>query len=125
VQKLTIPDNFPDPQVYDGYFHPTVDTNTTPFTFGSPQLDALRKFMAGIAGWSFFKTDQVLIPVIKELHKRSVEGSQTRLDQFFSVVDKTSKKDLGISSKRVQKVLQDLVKSPSPSKKSSKGKSLK
>ena len=84
-----------------------MDPSLQPFVFGDPDLDRLRSFMSFKAGWRVDKVDQVLIPVIKEMRKRAQEGTQTRIEHFFSPSGKGSRHSVGMASKRVQNVVSD------------------
>jgi DNA excision repair protein ERCC-5 len=81
--KLFLPLGFPNPAVVDAYLHPEVDSNPEPFQWGVPDLDGLRKFLMGTVGWSQERTDEVLVPVIRDMNKRDVEGTQSNITRFF------------------------------------------
>ncbi|AEO53913.1 hypothetical protein MYCTH_2295852 [Thermothelomyces thermophilus ATCC 42464] len=82
--KLFLPVGFPNPAVFDAYLHPEVDSNTEPFQWGVPDLDGLRRFLMETIGWSQERTDEVLVPVIRDMNKRDVEGTQSNITRFFS-----------------------------------------
>ncbi|KIX00474.1 uncharacterized protein Z518_10614 [Rhinocladiella mackenziei CBS 650.93] len=85
VQKrLFLPTGFPDPRVDEAYLNPEVDSNTEPFQWGVPDLDKLRSFLMVTIGWSQERTDEVLVPVIRDMNKREVEGTQSNITRFFS-----------------------------------------
>jgi len=82
--KLFLPLGFPNPAVYDAYLQPEVDSNTEPFQWGVPDLEGLRQFLMSTIGWSQERTDEVLVPVIRDMNKRDVEGTQSNITRFFS-----------------------------------------
>ncbi|KAJ9661119.1 DNA repair protein rad2 [Coniosporium apollinis] len=82
--KLFLPPTFPDPRVRAAYLEPDVDTDPSPFVWGVPDLDALRRFLMATIGWSQERTDEVLVPVIKDMNRRETEGTQNNITQFFS-----------------------------------------
>jgi DNA excision repair protein ERCC-5 len=82
--KLFLPTGFPSSAVYDAYLHPQVDDSTEPFQWGVPDLEGLRRFLMATIGWSKERTDEVLVPVIKDMNKRDVEGTQSNITRFFS-----------------------------------------
>ncbi|KAI6783066.1 DNA repair protein-like protein [Emericellopsis cladophorae] len=82
--KLFLPSGFPSSAVYDAYLYPEVDDNTEPFQWGVPDLEGLRQFLMATIGWSKERTDEVLVPVIKDMNKRGVEGTQANITRFFS-----------------------------------------
>ncbi|EAQ92800.1 hypothetical protein CHGG_01035 [Chaetomium globosum CBS 148.51] len=83
--KLFLPPGFPNPAVADAYLHPDVDSNTEPFQWGVPDLDGLRQFLMNTIGWGQERTDEVLVPVIRDMNKRDVEGTQSNITRFFSM----------------------------------------
>lgn len=85
VQKrLFLPPGFPDVRVDEAYLNPEVDSNPEPFQWGVPDLDKLRGFLMATIGWSQDRTDEVLVPVIRDMNKRETEGTQSNITRFFS-----------------------------------------
>ncbi|MCJ1257521.1 DNA repair protein rad2 [Lignoscripta atroalba] len=81
--KLFLPPTFPDKRVDHAYLHPDVDSDPSPFAWGVPDLDALRQFLMATIGWSQERTDEVLVPVIRDMNRREVEGTQANITMFF------------------------------------------
>ncbi|CAO2657541.1 Nn.00g036670.m01.CDS01 [Neocucurbitaria sp. VM-36] len=81
--KLFLPTAFPDPRVADAYLHPEVDSDPEPFQWGVPDLAALRTFLSTQIGWSWERTDEVLVPVIRDMNRREKEGTQANITRFF------------------------------------------
>ncbi|KAL9127645.1 MAG: hypothetical protein Q9217_003513 [Psora testacea] len=81
--KLFLPNTFPDTRVDYAYMHPEIDKDPEPFQWGVPNLDALRSFLMATIGWSQERTDEVLVPVIKDMNRRENEGTQANITQFF------------------------------------------
>ena len=81
--KLFLPAVFPDTRVDQAYLHPEVDSDPSPFQWGVPDLDALRSFLMATIGWTQDRTDEVLVPVIKDMNRRENEGTQANITQFF------------------------------------------
>lgn len=81
--KLFLPPAFPDPRVADAYLHPEVDNDPQPFQWGVPDLAALRSFLSAQIGWSAERTDEVLVPVIRDMNRREKEGTQANITRFF------------------------------------------
>ncbi|PNS14180.1 DNA repair protein rad13 [Sphaceloma murrayae] len=82
--KLFLPTSFPDPRVEMAYLQPEVDDDTSEFQWGVPDLDALRSFLMATIGWSQERTDEVLVPVIRDMNRRQQEGTQSNITKFFS-----------------------------------------
>ncbi len=82
--KLFLPPTFPDKRVDIAYLQPEVDSDPSPFAWGVPDLDALRAFLMATIGWSQERTDEVLVPVIKDMNRRENEGTQANITNFFT-----------------------------------------
>ncbi|KAF2454265.1 hypothetical protein BDY21DRAFT_267496, partial [Lineolata rhizophorae] len=82
--KLFLPHGFPDPRVDEAYLNPEVDDSKESFVWGVPDLDALRRFLMATVGWSAERTDEVLVPVIRDMNRRELEGTQSNITHFFS-----------------------------------------
>lgn len=83
AQKMFLPPAFPDTRVDHAYLHPDVDSDPSEFEWGVPDLDALRAFLMATIGWSQERTDEVLLPVIRDMNKREREGTQANITRFF------------------------------------------
>lgn len=81
--KLFLPPSFPDPRVEEAYLKPEVDADDTGFVWGVPDLDALRRFLMSTIGWSQERTDEVLVPVIRDMNNREREGTQSNITAFL------------------------------------------
>lgn len=81
--KLFLPPGFPNEAVYDAYLHPEVDSTADPFQWGVPDLEGLRRFLMATIGWSKERTDEVLVPVIRDMNRRDAEGTQSNITRFF------------------------------------------
>jgi len=81
--KIFLPNGFPDKRVDFAYTNPEVDHDPSPFAWGVPDLDALRSFLMATIGWSQERTDEVLVPVVKDMNRRENEGTQANITQFF------------------------------------------
>ncbi|KAF4548094.1 XPG N-terminal domain-containing protein 2 [Elsinoe fawcettii] len=84
VAKFFLPTGFPDPRVEMAYLQPEVDSDPSEFQWGVPDLDALRSFLMATIGWSQERTDEVLVPVIRDMNRRQEEGTQSNITKFFS-----------------------------------------
>ncbi|KAI1940433.1 DNA repair protein rad2 [Ophidiomyces ophidiicola] len=81
--KLFLPPAFPDKRVETAYLEPEVDSDPSSFQWGVPDLEALRHFLMSTVGWSPERTDEVLVPVIRDVNRRELEGTQANITQFF------------------------------------------
>ena len=81
--KLFLPPSFPDKRVDVAYLQPEVDADPSGFQWGVPDLNALRQFLMTTIGWSQERTDEVLVPVIRDANRREHEGTQSNITNFF------------------------------------------
>jgi DNA excision repair protein ERCC-5 len=81
--KLFLPPGFPSPAVTEAYLKPEVDSTPEPFQWGVPDLDSLRAFLMATIGWTQERTDEVLVPVIKDMNRRETEGTQSNITRYF------------------------------------------
>lgn len=70
--KIFLPNDFPNRVIDQAYLHPEVDHDSQPFVWGIPDLDALRSFLMSQIGWTKERTDEILVPVIKDMNRRQV-----------------------------------------------------
>ncbi|KAJ2353085.1 DNA repair protein rad2, partial [Coemansia sp. RSA 2618] len=85
VRKSGVPPTFPDARVVHAYFYPQVDPSETHFEWGFPQLDMLRQFLAEKLGWSAEKTNETLVPLVRNMvESKDAAGTRTQstLDAF-------------------------------------------
>lgn len=70
--KIFLPNDFPNRVIDQAYLKPEVDHEPQAFVWGVPDLDALRSFLMAQIGWSKERTDEILVPVIKDMNRRQV-----------------------------------------------------
>lgn len=80
--KMFLPPSFPDTRVDTAYLEPEVDSDPSPFQWGVPDLNGLRHFLMSTIGWSQERTDEILVPVIRDMNRREQEGTQSNITQF-------------------------------------------
>lgn len=83
ASKIFLPPSFPDTRVDTAYLEPEVDADPSPFQWGVPDLNGLRHFLMSTIGWSQERTDEVLVPVIRDMNRRAQEGTQSNITQFM------------------------------------------
>lgn len=105
--RVELPDHFPDPQIRDAYINPTTDDSEEAFQWGVPSLDALRDFLQRKLGWPPEKTDEIVIPIIRQFGSYETEGVQQTIDRFFDAegVQGPTGKVGRLHSSRVQKIM--------------------
>ncbi|XP_010555901.1 PREDICTED: DNA repair protein UVH3 isoform X2 [Tarenaya hassleriana] len=97
-----IPSTFPSDAVISAYVDPQVDQSTDPFSWGKPDLSVLQKLCWEKFGWNSNKTDDLLLPVLKEYEKRE---TQLRMEAFYSFSERFAK----IRSKRIKKAVKGIT----------------
>ncbi|KAH6672429.1 DNA excision repair protein-like protein [Halenospora varia] len=111
--KLFLPATFPSPAVTQAYLKPDVDSTPEPFQWGVPDLDSLREFLMTTIGWNQERTDEVLVPVIRDMNRREAEGTQSNITRYFDGAVGTgtsvaSGKSKDVGSKRMQNAVSRL-----------------
>ncbi|KAH9846680.1 hypothetical protein C2E23DRAFT_907659 [Lenzites betulinus] len=116
-KELYLPSDWPNPAVRDAYYHPTVDDSKEHFKWGMPDLDALRNFFDAELGWDQAKVDDLLLPIIHKMSKRSQNAAaptmQGNLAAFLDLpagANAAPRKRQAYTSKRLQQVVQDFRK---------------
>ncbi|KAL0343968.1 UNVERIFIED_CONTAM: DNA repair protein UVH3 [Sesamum angustifolium] len=97
-----IPSAFPSDAVILAYASPQVDKSTDPFSWGKPDLFVLRKLCWEKFGWGTSKSDELLLPVLKEYNKHE---TQLRLEAFYTFNERFAK----IRSKRIKKAVKGIT----------------
>uniref|UniRef100_A0A8C4RHH6 Excision repair cross-complementation group 5 n=1 Tax=Erpetoichthys calabaricus TaxID=27687 RepID=A0A8C4RHH6_ERPCA len=80
LRHLKLPPYFPNTAVQVAYLKPVVDDCHADFSWGTPDLDLIKEFCVSRFGWSGKKTDDILLPVMKQLNAHQ---TQLRIDSFF------------------------------------------
>ncbi|KAJ5083189.1 DNA excision repair protein Rad2 [Penicillium angulare] len=83
ASKIFLPPSFPDERVENAYLEPEVDADPSQFQWGVPDLNGLRAFLMMTIGWNQERTDEVLVPVIRDMNRREQEGTQSNITHFM------------------------------------------
>ncbi|KLO08780.1 PIN domain-like protein, partial [Schizopora paradoxa] len=86
-KELYLAADWPNSAVRDAYYHPVVDSSDEPFKWGSPDLDGLRYFLKDELSWNQEKVDDLLLPIIQKMNKRSQENAMNRQGTLNDFVD--------------------------------------
>jgi DNA excision repair protein ERCC-5 len=111
--KLFLPPAFPSPAVTKAYWKPDVDSTLEHFQWGIPDLDRLREFLMATIGWTQERTDEVLVPVIRDMNRRETEGTQSNITRYFDGAvgvgaNNKDRKERDVGSKRVKDAVSKL-----------------
>lgn len=107
--SIEFDENFPSALVREAYLSPEVDHDPTKFTWGYPDLDMLRDFLFMKLHWSQEQSDEVLLPLIKDINKRQASAKQRKLTDFFPQDFHANNKRMHFSS-RIDKATEKLKK---------------
>ncbi|XP_069614060.1 DNA excision repair protein ERCC-5 [Ranitomeya imitator] len=99
LRNLELQPAFPNPAVADAYLKPVVDDSKGAFAWGRPDLDEIREFCESRFGWYRSKTDEVLLPVMKQLNSQQ---TQLRIDSFFRMEKHEAQ---GVKSQRLRRAV--------------------
>ncbi|XP_029460384.1 DNA repair protein complementing XP-G cells isoform X2 [Rhinatrema bivittatum] len=66
--KLELYPGFPNMAVAEAYLKPVVDNSHGTFYWGRPDLEQIREFCESRFGWYRSRTDEVLLPVLRQLN---------------------------------------------------------
>lgn len=99
LRELELHESFPNLAVAEAYLKPVVDDSKGAFSWGRPDLEQIREFCATAFGWYRSKTDDILLPVLKQLN---AQQTQLRIDSFFRM---EQREKLAIKSQRLRRAV--------------------
>ncbi|CEP64053.1 ssDNA endodeoxyribonuclease RAD2 LALA0_S10e01178g [Lachancea lanzarotensis] len=99
TNEVVLGSEFPSDLVREAYLRPEVDRDSTKFTWGVPDLDRLREFFKSTIGWPKEKTDEVMVPLIREMNNRKKVGLERTLTSFFPTEYIKAGKDLKLGKR--------------------------
>ncbi|GAA5890380.1 hypothetical protein JCM5296_002804 [Sporobolomyces johnsonii] len=110
--NLVIDPAWPNPEIANAYYRPTVSESDERFSWAGPDIDGLRIYLARQLGWDQAKSDSILLPLQK--HQKEVDEGKARQVQITDFFDPSAgyddsrrrKQPVEYGSKRLQKVLQ-------------------
>ncbi|KAL1770549.1 DNA repair complementing XP-G cells-like [Sigmodon hispidus] len=102
LRKLQLTPGFPNPAVADAYLRPVVDDSRGSFLWGKPDVDKIREFCQRYFGWNRTKTDESLLPVLKQLN---IQKTQLRIDSFFRLAQQEKQDAKHIRSQRLNRAV--------------------
>lgn len=134
-KSLYLPGDWPNTAVMDAYYHPTVDSSDEPFKWGLPDLDGLRAFLHSELSWNQGRVDELLLPIIKKMGKRTtatalnrqgtlasyIEGVGLSDANTFSGGSGSARRKTAYASKRLQKIVNDHRKEQMAAKRKARG----
>ncbi|KAM7280360.1 hypothetical protein ACFE04_007494 [Oxalis oulophora] len=103
-KNWNIPSDFPSEAVMSEYSSPQVDKSTESFAWAKPDLlgTCACRLCWEKFGWGSQKSDELLLPVLKEYNKRE---TQLRLEAFYTFNERFAK----VRSKRIKKAVKGIT----------------
>ncbi|EDW57647.2 DNA excision repair protein ERCC-5 isoform X2 [Drosophila virilis] len=101
LKNIELHEGFPSSSVVEAYLIPKVDENRDAFSWGSPDIESIREFSRKFFGWTTSKTDDILMPVIKKINEKKIQGS---IRNYF-----TAKSALRVQQPQVSKRVQTAI----------------
>ncbi|XP_068920325.1 DNA excision repair protein ERCC-5 [Petaurus breviceps papuanus] len=102
LRQLQLSPGFPNPAVAEAYLKPVVDDSKGAFLWGKPDLEKIREFCQRYFGWNRTKTDESLLPVLKQLNSHQ---TQLHIDSFFKLIQHEKQHVKGIKSQRLNRAV--------------------
>ncbi|CCE73125.1 Piso0_000145 [Millerozyma farinosa CBS 7064] len=107
--SLYLSETFPDMVVFDAYKRPEVDSDTTSFKWGIPNLNDIRSYLIYNVGWTQSRVDEVMVPLIRDINRKKSEGTQSTISEFFPQELIKTRKEIGLG-KRIKAATERLSK---------------
>lgn len=101
LKNIELHEGFPSASVVEAYLTPKVDDNRDAFSWGSPDVESIREFSRKSFGWTTSKTDDILMPVMKKINEKKIQGS---IRNYFS-----AKSALRVQQPKVSKRVQTAI----------------
>ncbi|TDG45817.1 hypothetical protein AWZ03_007772 [Drosophila navojoa] len=101
LKNIELHEGFPSSSVVEAYLTPKVDDNRDAFSWGSPDVESIREFSRKSFGWTTSKTDDILMPVMKKINEKKIQGS---IRNYF-----TAKSALRVQQPKVSKRVQTAI----------------
>ncbi len=102
LKNITITDDFPSRRVVEALLEPIVDKNDEKFTWGQPDAESIRELAKTTFGWTYSKTDDILLPVLKRMDEKK---SQQSIKNYFKITSQTTSDGSLAVSKRVRRAI--------------------
>lgn len=102
LKNISISDDFPSRRVIEAILQPVVDKNEGKFTWGQPDAESIRELAKTTFGWTYSKTDDILLPVLKKLQSKN---SQQSIKNYFKVTSSAMGEGSLVVSKRVRRAI--------------------
>ncbi|KAH8249588.1 hypothetical protein KR032_010665 [Drosophila birchii] len=101
LKNIELHEGFPNGAVVEAYLAPTIDDNRDAFSWGSPDVESIREFTRKSFGWTTSKTDDILMPVMKKINEKKIQGS---IRNYFA-----AKSALRVQQPQVSKRVQSAI----------------
>ncbi|ESO05925.1 hypothetical protein HELRODRAFT_188230 [Helobdella robusta] len=86
LRQIHLNEGFPSRAVYEAYTNAVVDESMEEFEWGTPQFEELERYALMTLSWSKQQTDDLMIPLIKQLQSSKCPSKQKGMTDFFEKV---------------------------------------
>lgn len=109
LRNVALGDDFPRADVVQSYLRPDVRADLLAFSWRLPDAESLREFAKTTFGWTFARTDDTLLPVLRRLQEKR---SQQSIRNYFATEERIDRREV-VVSKRVRKAIEQMAR-PEP-----------
>lgn len=111
LKNISISDDFPSRRVVEALLKPVVDDSDEKFSWGQPDAESIRELAKTTFGWTYSKTDDILLPVLKKLNEKKAQQS---IKNYFKSTGLTNGDGSIAVSKRVRHAIDVMANKVSP-----------
>lgn len=111
LKNIEVTEDFPSRRVVEALLQPIVDKNDEKFTWGQPDAESIRELAKTTFGWTYSKTDDILLPVLKKLEEKK---SQQSIKNYFKITSQATGEGTVQVSKRVRRAIDVMANKYNP-----------
>lgn len=105
LKNIALADDFPSALVVQSYIQPDVRTDLQPFSWRTPDAESLREFAKTTFGWTFARTDEKLLPLLRRLDEKRPQQQSIR--NYFATQQRIDHREVTVS-KRMRRAIEQM-----------------
>lgn len=105
LKNIALSDDFPSALVVQSYIQPDVRTDLQPFSWRTPDAESLREFAKTTFGWTFARTDEKLLPLLRRLDEKRPQQHSIR--NYFATQQRIDHREVTVS-KRMRRAIEQM-----------------
>lgn len=109
LKNTALAADFPSPLVVESYIRPEVRSDLQPFSWCTPDAESLREFAKSTFGWTFARTDETLVPLLRRLEEK--RPHQQTIRNYFVTQQRIDRREVTVS-KRIRRAIDQLDRGP-------------